>query len=291
MRGIRFLVPKHGKGWAARMCREKNVSTKMYVMTETSVFMMSYVLVTSKGNCIIVDGGRPEDIPLLREKVKGHPIKAWFLTHPHVDHITAFVDLVKKEDPDFVFEKVYYNFPSEEFVRRYEAVEEQGTLLGFNALLPVLGDRAQIVHTGDVITVDEVTIEILYHFEESYPFIHNSVNNTSIAFRADTPRSSVIFLGDLGPEAGDILAKQGEEKLRAEYCQMAHHGHSGVGADVYILINPRVCMWNAPDWLWEEPGDPVCYRGYGVKRTRLWMERIGVKEHIVTKDGTAEVDL
>ncbi len=33
-------------------------NTKMYVMTETSLFMMSYVFITNKGNCIIVDGGR-----------------------------------------------------------------------------------------------------------------------------------------------------------------------------------------------------------------------------------------
>jgi len=267
--------------------------TKMYVITETSPFMMSYVLITGAGNCIIVDGGRPEDIPLLREKVKGHPIKAWFLTHPHYDHISAFNYVVQNNDPDFIFQKVYYNFPSEEFAK-ISADDDGESLPNFNALLPVIGNKAQVVYTGDVITVDDVKIEILYHFDEfdeTYNFVYKTINDTSLAFRIDTPRSSAIFLGDLGPESGEILAEQGEEKLHAEYCQMAHHGHGGVGADVYILINPRVCMWNANKWLWEEPGELQDYRRYGLKRTRLWMERIGVKEHIVTKDGTAEVDM
>ena len=266
--------------------------TKMYVIDETSPFMMSYVIITEKGNCVIVDGGRPEDVPKLREKVKGHPIKAWFLTHPHLDHISAFDFLAKNRDPDFDFEKVYYNFPSPEFAEI--SADDDGELANFNAVLPLLGEKAVVVHTGDIITVDEVKIEILYHFDENdklYDFVYKTINDTSIAFRIDTPRSSLIFLGDLGPESGDVLAEQGEAKLHAEYCQMAHHGHGCVGADVYILINPRVCIWNAPEWLWDEEGVLQDYRRYGLKRTRLWMERIGVKEHIVTKDGTAEVEL
>ena len=48
----------------------------MYVITETSPFMMSYVIITEQGNCVIIDGSRPEDVPFLREKVKGKKIKA-----------------------------------------------------------------------------------------------------------------------------------------------------------------------------------------------------------------------
>jgi hypothetical protein len=188
---------------------------------------------------------------------------------------------------------VYYNYPSLEFAK-ISADDDGESINDFNDLLPKIKDKAVVVHTGDVINVDEVRIEILYHYDENdktYDFVYKTINDASIAFRVDTPDSSVIFLGDLGPEAGEVLVERGEEKLRAEYCQMAHHGHGGVGADVYILINPRVCMWNAPDWLWEETGELQDYRRYGLGRTRLWMERLGVKEHIVTKDGTAEVEL
>ncbi len=263
----------------------------MYVITETSEFMMSYVIITDNGECIIVDGGRPEDIPLLREKVKGHNVKAWLLTHPHIDHITAFNEIVSTDDPDFNIEAVYYNFPTREFVEKYDHPFELNTIDEFNAVLPKLKDRAHIVHTGDVINVDNVRIEILYHFEENYNFRNNTVNNTSIAFRVDTQDTSVMFLGDLGPEGGDKLMELNIDKLKADYCQMAHHGHSGVSSDVYIMIDPKVCIWNARDWLYDEP--PVCFgwRIYGEKMTRRWIEKIGVKENIVTKDGTAEIEL
>ena len=52
--------------------------TKMYVITETSPFMMSYVIETEKGNCVIVDGGRPEDVPLLKDKIRGKKSKLGF---------------------------------------------------------------------------------------------------------------------------------------------------------------------------------------------------------------------
>jgi hypothetical protein len=39
--------------------------TLLYQLTETSKFMMSFVLVTKNNNVIIIDGGREEDMPLL----------------------------------------------------------------------------------------------------------------------------------------------------------------------------------------------------------------------------------
>ena len=46
----------------------------LYQLTETSRFMMSFVLVTDKENCIIIDGGRPEDMPLLKQYVAGRHV-------------------------------------------------------------------------------------------------------------------------------------------------------------------------------------------------------------------------
>ena len=47
------------------------MQTTLYMLTETSEFMMSFVLVTEKNNCIVIDGGRPLDMPLLKEYVAG----------------------------------------------------------------------------------------------------------------------------------------------------------------------------------------------------------------------------
>ena len=69
---------------------------KLYILTEHSPFMMSYVFITDAGNAVIIDGGRESDMPHLREIVGERKISAWILTHPHVDHIAGFVDEMKK---------------------------------------------------------------------------------------------------------------------------------------------------------------------------------------------------
>ena len=58
-----------------------NSETMLYQLTETSKFMMSFVIVTRNNNCIVIDGGRKEDMPLLKEYVGGRHISAWILTH------------------------------------------------------------------------------------------------------------------------------------------------------------------------------------------------------------------
>lgn len=60
-----------------------NEKTLLYQITETSKFMMGFVLVTKQNNVIVVDGGRAEDMPLLKEYIGGRHISAWILTHAH----------------------------------------------------------------------------------------------------------------------------------------------------------------------------------------------------------------
>lgn len=53
---------------------------------------MAFVLVTKQNNVIVIDGGRPEDMPLLKAYIGGRHISAWILTHAHGDHISGFID-------------------------------------------------------------------------------------------------------------------------------------------------------------------------------------------------------
>lgn len=51
-------------------------------------------------------------MPLLKEHVGGRHISAWILTHAHHDHISGFIDEVKRNGArDFDIERIYYNIP------------------------------------------------------------------------------------------------------------------------------------------------------------------------------------
>ena len=264
--------------------------SKMYMLTETSKFMMSFVIVTDQDHVIVIDGGRREDLPLLRQYVAGRKIVAWFLTHPHMDHIDAFIETMQSGDPAFDIEAVYCNFPPADFVRQHERAEAH-TSDEFDALRPILGSRLHTVQTGDVITADNLSFEVLYSWREEYGFTRNAVNDSSIVLRMTSANTSVLFLADLGPEGGDKLLELSREKLRSDYCQMAHHGGLGVSMDVYFEISPRVCLWPANEQQYNAPDKRHSYRMYYAGTTRRWMERLGAEEHLITKDGTAEIDL
>ena len=284
--------------------------TKLYMLTETSKFMMGFVIVTEKNNCIIIDGGRPEDMPLLKKYVGGRHISAWILTHPHSDHISGFIDEMKRNTcADFDIERICFNFPDyNELISHAEAPDyeylvndSKEMLPEFESIIPLFSDKIYIPKQGDILTVDELKIEFLYTVH-GY-ILANPMNDSSLVFKVSSPNKSVLFLGDLGPDGGDTLYRELRHKLKSDMVQMAHHGHMNVSMEVYAAIEPSACLWCCPDWLYAEEEVPVYLsdvekltrmrriRMYGTAVTRKWMDQLGVKTHYVTKDGTQEIIL
>ncbi len=287
-----------------------NTQTKLYMLTETSPFMMSFVIVTQNNQVIVIDGGRPADMPLLKEYVGGRHIAAWILTHAHCDHISGFVhELKENSGKDFNIGAVYYNFPPYSLIDNhnvpdyeYMARELRGCLPVFAEIEPLIRDKAHIVQQGDTIQIDECRIDFLYAYHEGLTV--NLMNDSSLVFKLTTPNKTVLFLGDLGPEGGDVLYRESRHLLHADIVQMAHHGHMNVGMEVYAAIGAEACLWCAPDWLYAEEEVPDYLadkkylapslsrlRMYGTAVTRRWMEQLGATTHYVTKDGTQTIEL
>ena len=287
-----------------------NEKTLLYQITETSKFMMSFVLVTKSDNVIVIDGGRKEDMPLLKEYVGNRHIAAWILTHPHHDHISGFISEYKRNRlADFDVERVYYRFPPYNELKgrtdvpdaAYLDRELEEMMPAFLEIEPSLCDIAHVVTQGESVTVDECRIDFIYAYHDG--LFSNIMNDASLVFHITTPNKKVLFLGDLGPEGGDMLYEESRHLLKADIVQMAHHGHMNVGMEVYAAASPEACLWCCPDWLYDEPEIPPYLadrerlrkmgreRMYGTAVTRGWMDMLGVKTHYVTKDGTNVIEL
>ncbi len=283
--------------------------TTLYQIAETSEFMMSFVIVTKQDNVIVIDGGRAEDMPSLKEHIGGRHISMWILTHPHTDHIGGFISEFRKNNAaDFDIEKVYYNFPPYEIINNtdvedyeYYSSDINETLPEFLEVLPRFEDKTHIVKQGESVSVDEVRIDFLYSYHEG--LTANIINDSSLVFKLTTPNKSVLFLGDIGPDGGDVLYRESRHLLNADIVQMAHHGHMNCSMEIYAAIMPEACMWCCRDWLYDEAEVPEYLsdveklrqmgriRMYGTKITRDWMDILGVKTHYVTKDGTQKIIL
>lgn len=260
----------------------------------TEVQMMGY-LIRTPHHLLIIDGGNSGDAPFLREQIleNGGHVDMWLLTHCHDDHYTALAEILK--DPQGVtIDKIYYHFPSYEWLKTVEPNEPIDIIFHWINSSP---DLFQVIYENDVLKIDGLRIEVLndpmdfQQFTTPSPNGGSSVNDTSLVFRLSFPNGKIaLFLGDLGMRAGNLLAERYGNALKSDIVQMAHHGQNGAEENVYQLIQPTVCMWTAPMWLYNnDRGNGFNTHHYKTVIVRGWMEKLGVQHHAVEGEGPVRV--
>lgn len=249
---------------------------------------LSCVIRTKNGSLIVVDGGLPEDAEHLVQTIQadGGRVSAWLITHPHSDHIGALTNILNMNPIPIEIDNIYYSFLEKDTYERGENMGRMGDLenllAAFNNVSP------EKLHTplikGQEIMVDDVKITAL---NLPYRSLSNTFNNSSIAYRIDINNKRILFLGDMGWDAGqNLLRKVPFSDLKADVVQMAHHGQDGVGREVYSVIRPEICLWPTPEWLWDNVKDGQVGKGpFKTLQVRKWMEELGVQKNYCVKDG------
>ena len=113
------------------------------------------------------------------------------------------------------------------------------------------------VKPGDVITVDGLKVEVLLTVDETAEVLAGGVaiNESSTVFRLTIGGQRVLFLGDIYHSSTRRLENAYAHDLTAEVVQMSHHGSQGAYFEFYKLVQPKVCLWPTPQWLWDNnPG-------------------------------------
>lgn len=255
----------------------------------TNCQMFGCVITTGK-HTIVIDGGTMYDDKQLAdflEKNADSHVDAWLFTHPHHDHIGCFINICKNH-PKIKIKKVYHHFPDYETTQSYARTETEIMLIeDFFKLCREI--EVSELSVGETFDFDDVSIRVLRVYNPS--ITKNFINNSSTVYRIDGEQGSFLILGDLGIEGGDELMKKcPKELLQTEYTQMAHHGQNGVSREFYEYIRPQKCIWPAPDWLWDNnAGEGFDTGPWQTVRTREWVTKIGVTEHIIEKDGIQKI--
>lgn len=249
---------------------------------------LSCAIQTTKGSVIMVDGGTPNDAQHLIETIQsmGGRVSAWLITHPHSDHIGALTEILKMDPIPIEIDDIYYTFLDTDY---YRQGEHQGRMENLEDLLAAFenvdpGKLHTPLEPGKQIQVDEITVNVL---NEPFACPQNTFNNSSVGYRLDVNGKRILFLGDMGWQAGENLMQVcSPEDLKADVVQMSHHGQDGVEYDVYQTIAPEVCLWPTPDWLWYNERDGVKEAGsYKTPIVKGWMRSLGVKRNLCAKDG------
>lgn len=271
----------------------KQVTTPNVRLTQlqdnSSRQMMGYIMKTSTGKVIVIDGGLNEDEPNLVKHIQelGNKVDVWFITHPHEDHASAIIKVI--EETDIPIEKIYYTMNDIEWYKEYEPKRAEEAERFYNALQNErVKGKTEEVTLNQIINIDFIKCEILG--VKNPEITNNGFNNSSMVIKMNLPKSSILFLGDTGEESGDKLLNTQKDKLKSDIVQVAHHGQSGAKESLYKEINPRICLWPTPEWLWNN--DSGGGKGSGpwtTLETRQWMENLGVKIHVIEKDGDTTI--
>ena len=246
--------------------------------------ILSAMLQTSQGSLIVIDGGLGEDGDFLRSQIqaRGSHVAAWLITHPHGDHAGALYKILQDEAAGIrsgiQIDGIYYSFAAPEWYTINDPSEQTmaHAIIGTFSGLPET--MLHTVSKGQTIQVDDVTIQVM---NDRYETGSDKGNNAGIVYKLWVNGKSILFLGDMAEEGGQrLLAENGAGGLKSDIVQMAHHGQNGVGEDVYKAVNPEICLWPTPGWLWDSVGSK-----YRTAETKGWLTRLNVQRHYCTKDG------
>ena len=245
----------------------------------------SFIITTEDGKVIAVDGGFSFETDYFIQYLKAvtgqnRPhIDAWFLSHPHTDHVEVFYEVAENRTKQVTFDKVLLNYvPYELYESRSQ--EEGMQMVGeFNRVSRAFPEKVQILNAGDVFSIGAAKISVLYTPDDSFL----DVNEHSVIFRMDLGGKSVMFTGDAQVNAGNKTLADWESSglIDCDICKMAHHGQDGVDRNFYEAVSPEICLWPTPTWVWDNR-----HGNLQTLEVRAWMEELGVKENHIAWQGS-----
>ena len=216
---------------------------------------MFYSLVNRRdGTVILIDSGNPQNAEQVSEVIKqnGGHVKAWFLTHYHMDHIGAFNEVWEQWKDNI--ETIYVTpLPYEVFEPR---AHEWDTPEVFARFLELTQNNTNIValHRGDSFDIDGLGIQVFNAYDEFVEqYATDVANDSSLVLKFSGKENSFLFLGDLsraGVPLGEFILEQfGVENVRADFVQPGHHGNWGLPIEFYERLQPKEMFFDAPEWL------------------------------------------
>lgn len=266
----------------------QNTFTLWQLPPQTHSQILSYVIQTTHGRLIVIDGGVTGDASYLDAFLiaRGGEVEAWFITHPHPDHIEALTEILNKYKA-IKINRIYASLPTQAWVSDYEPYHLP-SLNNFNTAMHNANRTPIDLAAGAKFEIDHVHIQVLGI--KNPEITANAINNSSVVLRVWDTSKSVLFLADLGAEGGRKLLNGNYGKLlKSDYVQMANHGQNGVDKDVYEAVHSKYCLWPTPEWMWNN-NDGGNAGQCTVSQVCTWMNELGVQRNYIMKDGICRID-
>lgn len=255
---------------------------------------MGYLLKTKENRLVMIDGGTIENKEHVLQEIKnnGGIVEYWFITHAHDDHYGVLKEILKEDYAGIQINNIIVSLNDEEWYKindssRYNDIKEFLDLLKKENVLPIVREA----NLREKINVDNLNFYILK--TKTPEITENAGNNQSMVIKVDNMFKSALFLADIGVQVEEDFVNNNLDEIKCDAVQMAHHGQNGVSKWVYEKINPKICMWPTPDWLWDNNnGLGFNTAEYKTIETRNWIiDEMQVKNNYVSKDGDLLIEI
>lgn len=210
-----------------------------------------YTLVSTAGEVIVIDGGHEENAPFVKEVLAetGNHVDAWILTHPHPDHIGAFLQVM--EEGEVTVDAIYDNGMDYEVFQTLAHEWDEPQLFAGYLELTKGWQEVRSVKKGDELSFDGLNIHFFWSYEPGMEKTIGDIhNNASLVFRVVTEDRSMLFVGDCYRDVvANALLEENGEQLNSDYVQMGHHGNNTLPMSFYEKVQPTGVFFDAPEWL------------------------------------------
>ena len=204
---------------------------------------MSYLIVTTNNKVIMVDGGWAGDAPYLKSLIKsfGGHVDAWFISHPHEDHISALSEILAS--PEGITIGTIYHTKASSSMSNDVVNTLYSRMEAFDC------DIVDIREPGGRYDIDGVGIKVLSVSDEVLN--SSNLNDSSLALRIWDENKSVVLLGDcMVAEGRKLLATCASEDLNCDFLQLGHHGNKGPEKAFYDAVSFRYALVPTAEWIW-----------------------------------------
>ena len=186
-----------------------------------------WVIVDAGGGAPGVDHGKRTLLPYIRRL--GGSVRAFILSHPHLDHVGGAPALIGTMRPSRYFDGAFAGGTP-----AYRASLESAAVRG------VSWGR---VHPGDTVHVDGVTLRFLAP-DSAWTAQLTDANLASTIVRVEYGQHAMLLVGDAElPEEQWLLDHTPVEWLRADVLKVAHHGSKTSSGPAFLdAVAPTVAL-------------------------------------------------
>ena len=258
---------------------------------------MSYVIQLTDGTFVVVDGGyrttkEATDLyNLLKANTPGggEPvISAWLISHLHIDHWGCLQTFTEKYADKVQVKAFYYNFPGVEMDDINMTVKNnvEGIMKKWNGA-KLYGK----LHSGMNFSVVDAKFTVICTYEDVFPRIVSSGNDTTTVFKVEVGGQSIMFLGDAYDKESAVMFEQlNAEALKSDIVQISHHGYEGCSRQLYEVIAAPTVLWPMPITSYDDKA--IFRQWYSTGNTNAYFrEDATVKKIIISGTGTQKLVL